>query len=77
MALIENDDCIQGITNDHCAIIVFVTVPVQSLLVSCLDGIYLHFQYTQTYVHIDGVLPLRLSLSWMQLISFISWMTKI
>ena len=46
MALIGNDDCINGITDGRCAIIVFVTISVQSLLVSCSDGIYLHFQCT-------------------------------
>ena len=48
MALIGNDDCINGIADDRCAIIIFVTVPAQSLLVSCSDGIYLHFQCMQT-----------------------------
>ena len=51
MALIDNDDCIQGITDDRCAIIVFVTVLMQSLLVSCPDGIYLLFQCMQTCLH--------------------------
>ena len=51
MALIDNDDYIQGIMDDHCAIIVFVTVPAQSLLVSCLDGISLRCQCTQTCLH--------------------------
>ena len=48
MALIDNDECIEGIMDDHCAIIVFVTVPTQSLLVSYSDGIHLRFQCTQT-----------------------------
>ena len=34
--------------DDRCAIIVFVTIPAQSLLVSCPNGIYLRFQCTQT-----------------------------
>ena len=53
MVLIDNDDCIESITVDRCAIIVFVTVPAQSLLVSCSDGIHL---------------PLRLFPSWTKLI---------
>ena len=43
MVLIENDNCIEGITDDRCAIIVFVTVLAQSLLVSCSNVIHLRF----------------------------------
>ena len=43
VVLIENDNCIEGITDDRCAIIVFVTVLAQSLLVSCSDVIHLRF----------------------------------
>ena len=43
MALIDNDDCIKGITDDRYAIIVFVTVLAQLLVHSCPVGIYPFF----------------------------------
>ena len=63
MTLIDNDDCINGTSDDRCAIIVFVTVPAQSLLVSCSDGIYLRFQCMQTCLHAyrRGLVPTPVS----------------
>ena len=65
MVLIDNDDCIESITVDRCAIIVFLIVLAQSLLVSCSDGIHLRFQCMQTYLcaYWRGLAPAPVSIS--------------
>ena len=61
MALIDNDDCIKGITDDRCAIIVFVTVPAQLLVHNCPVDIYPKFSEwwstsSMKVTHVDGIL---------------------
>ena len=61
MALIDNDDCIKGITDDRCVIIVFVTVPAQLLVHNCPIDIYPKFSErwstsSMKVTHVDGIL---------------------
>ena len=61
MALIDNDDCIKGITDDRYAIIVFVNVLAQLLVHSCPVGIYPNFSEwwstsSMKVTHVDGIL---------------------